>query len=59
MTYAKAVENKPKAIVIQITVCTTSATQIFPDNGVSLNFNYYDNTHNLIAKIQVAPRDCQ
>lgn len=41
------------------TICTTPATQIFPDNGVSLNFNYYDNTHNLIAKIQVAPSDCQ
>ncbi|MEY4520571.1 MAG: hypothetical protein RLZZ499_3171 [Cyanobacteriota bacterium] len=41
------------------TVCTTPAIQIFPDNGVSLNFNYYDNTRNLIAKIQVAPSDCQ
>jgi hypothetical protein len=41
------------------TICTTPATQIFPDNGVSLNFNYYDNTHNLIAKIQVAPSDCR
>lgn len=41
------------------TICTTPATQIFPDNGVSLNFNYYDQTHKLITKIEVAPSDCR
>ena len=40
------------------TICTTPATQIFPDNGVMLNFHYYDNTRNLIARVNVAPSDC-
>lgn len=41
------------------TICTTPATQIFPDNGVMLNFHYYDNTRNLIARVNVAPSDCK
>lgn len=41
------------------TICTTPATQIFPDNGVVLNFHYYDNTRNLIARVNVAPQDCR
>ena len=41
------------------TICTTPATQIFPDNGVMLNFHYYDNTRNLIARVNVAPEDCK
>ena len=40
-------------------VCTNPATQIFPDNGVLLNFNYYDKTSNLIARVKVTPSDCQ
>ena len=40
------------------TVCTTPATQIFPKNGVLLNFNYYDSEHELISKVQVPPSDC-
>jgi len=39
-------------------VCTNPATQIFPDNGVMLNFSYYDKTSNLIARVEVAPNDC-
>lgn len=40
------------------TICTNPATQIFPQEGVLLNFNYYDNTRNLIARVKVAPSDC-
>ena len=40
------------------TICTNPATQIFPQNGVLLNFNYYDNTRNLIARVKVTPDDC-
>ncbi len=39
-------------------ICTNPTTQIFPENGVMLNFNYYDNTRNLIARVQVTPSDC-
>ena len=41
------------------TICTTPATQIFPDNGVMLNFHYYDNSRNLIARVNLAPDDCK
>lgn len=41
------------------TICSNPATQIFPDNGVLLNFNYYDNSRNLIARVKVAPGDCK
>ena len=40
-------------------ICTNPATQIFPDNGVLLNFNYYDRGSNLIARVEVAPNDCR
>lgn len=40
-------------------ICTNPATQIFPQEGVLLNFNYYDNTRNLIARVKVAPNDCE
>ncbi len=40
------------------TICTNPATQIFPQEGVLLNFNYYDNTRNLIARVKVEPSDC-
>lgn len=40
------------------TICTNPATQIFPQEGVLLNFNYYDNTRNLIARVMVEPSDC-
>jgi hypothetical protein len=39
-------------------ICTDPETQFFPDNGVLLNFNYYDNVHNLIANVEVLPTDC-
>lgn len=41
------------------TICNNPATQIFPDNGVLLNFNYYDYASNLIARVKVAPDDCK
>ncbi|MEM8675951.1 MAG: hypothetical protein AAGF83_19075 [Cyanobacteria bacterium P01_G01_bin.67] len=41
------------------TICNNPATQIFPENGVLLNFNYYDNARNLIARVNVAPGDCK
>lgn len=39
-------------------ICTNPATQIFPENGVLLNFNYYDFAHNLIARVEILPSDC-
>lgn len=39
-------------------VCNDPATKIFPDNGVNLNFNYYDNNNNLISRVEVTPHDC-
>lgn len=41
------------------TICTNPATQIFPKNGVLLNFNYYDNARNLITSVKISPNDCQ
>ncbi len=41
------------------TICTNPATQIFPENGVLLNFNYYDNALNFIATVKIAPHDCK
>ncbi|MEL6578933.1 MAG: hypothetical protein AAFQ14_04220 [Cyanobacteria bacterium J06621_12] len=40
-------------------ICNNPTTQIFPDNGVLLNFNYYDKSSNLIARVKVTPNDCQ
>ena len=40
------------------TVCTAPVTKILPENGVLLNFNYYDSEHELITKVQVPPSDC-
>lgn len=40
-------------------ICTNPATQIFPDNGVLLGFNYYDNAQNHIATIKITPKDCK
>ncbi|MEL6581846.1 MAG: hypothetical protein AAFQ14_19035 [Cyanobacteria bacterium J06621_12] len=40
-------------------ICNNPATQIFPDNGVLLNFNYYDKSSNLIARVKVTPNDCR
>ncbi len=40
------------------TVCTVPVTKILPENGVLLNFNYYDSEHKLITKVQVPPSDC-
>ena len=40
-------------------ICNNPATKIFPDNGVLLNFNYYDHNSNLIARVKVTPSDCQ
>jgi hypothetical protein len=40
-------------------ICKTPASQTFSDNGVSLNFNYYDRSHNLITKVEVDPKDCR
>jgi hypothetical protein len=39
-------------------VCSNPMTQIFPENGVLLSFNVYDNTHNLITQVEVADSDC-
>ncbi|MGD1919083.1 MAG: hypothetical protein ACFCAD_09410 [Pleurocapsa sp.] len=39
-------------------VCNEPTTVIFPQEGVLLNFNYYDNTRNLIARVKVTPSDC-
>ncbi|MEM8722329.1 MAG: hypothetical protein AAGE84_24055 [Cyanobacteria bacterium P01_G01_bin.39] len=41
------------------TICNNPATQIFSENGVLLNFNYYDNALNLIARVEIAPEDCK
>ena len=41
------------------TICTTPETQIFPNNGVLLNFNYYDRDRSLITRVEVAPTDCK
>ena len=41
------------------TICTTPETQLFPNNGVLLNFNYYGRDRNLITRIEVAPDDCK
>lgn len=40
-------------------ICKNPATQVFPENGVLLNFNYYDNTRNLIATVKITPNDCK
>lgn len=39
-------------------VCNDPSTVIFPQEGVLLNFNYYDNSRNLIAQVKVKPSDC-
>jgi hypothetical protein len=39
-------------------ICTNPMTQIFPENGVLLNFNVYDNSHNLITQVEVENSDC-
>ncbi|MEL6438495.1 MAG: hypothetical protein AAFQ80_04475 [Cyanobacteria bacterium J06621_8] len=41
------------------TVCNNSITKVFPENGVLLKFNYYDNASNLITRVNVAPNDCK
>ena len=41
------------------TICTTPETKLFPDNGVLLNFNYYDRDRSLITRVEVAPSDCK
>ena len=40
------------------TICNEPSTAIFPQEGVLLNFNYYDKTRNLIARVKVEPADC-
>lgn len=40
-------------------VCNDPATQIFPENGVSIEFNVYDNTRNLVTRLKVVPSDCK
>jgi len=39
-------------------VCNEPSVVMFPQGGVLLNFNYYDNTRNLIARVKVEPSDC-
>ncbi|MGL5793323.1 MAG: hypothetical protein ACRC06_02770 [Waterburya sp.] len=39
-------------------ICDEPATQIFPQGGVLLNFNYYDNINKLIANVKLEPSDC-
>ena len=39
-------------------VCNDPSTVIFPQEGVLLGFNYYDNARNLIARVKVQPSDC-
>lgn len=39
-------------------VCNEPTIAIFPQEGVLLNFNYYDNTRNLIARVKIEPSDC-
>jgi hypothetical protein len=41
------------------TICTTPETQIFPDNGVLLNFNYYGRGRSLITRVKISPDDCR
>ncbi|MEM7594877.1 MAG: hypothetical protein AAF383_25840 [Cyanobacteria bacterium P01_A01_bin.83] len=41
------------------TICNNPAAQVFSENGVFWNINYYDNASNLIARVQVAPKDCK
>lgn len=45
-------------ILLTERVCNEPSTVIFPQEGVLLNFNYYDNTRNLIARVKVQPSDC-
>jgi hypothetical protein len=40
-------------------ICKTPGTQMFSEYGISLNFNYYDRSHNLITKVEVNPKDCR
>ncbi|MGL5834851.1 MAG: hypothetical protein ACRC1Z_16685 [Waterburya sp.] len=40
-------------------ICKVPGTEIFSDYGVTLNFNYYDRSHNLITKVEVDPQNCQ
>jgi hypothetical protein len=40
-------------------ICKTPGTQMFSEYGISLNFNYYDRSHNLITKVEVDPKDCR
>ncbi len=44
---------------LKTTICTTTETQLFPNNGVLLNFNYYGRDRNLITRVEVAPDDCK
>lgn len=39
-------------------ICNDASVIMFPQQGVLLNFNYYDNTRNLIARVKVEPADC-
>lgn len=51
------VSNIRKSITNEI--CQVPGTEIFFDYGVTLNFNYYDRSHNLITKVEVDPKDCR
>ena len=39
-------------------ICTNPATKFFPENGVMLNYNYYDNARIFITTVEIAPSDC-
>ena len=45
-------------VLLKDKVCNEPTIAVFPQEGVLLNFNYYDNTRNLIARVKVEPSDC-
>ena len=38
--------------------CNNPSGQLFFQQGVSLNANYYDNNNSLIARVRIDPADC-
>ena len=49
---------KNARVLLTEKVCNEPSVVIFPKEGVLLNFNYFDNTRNLIARVKVEPSDC-
>ncbi|MEL6494414.1 MAG: hypothetical protein AAFQ41_04725 [Cyanobacteria bacterium J06623_7] len=45
--------------VVSSILCNESSSKIFRDNDVALKVNIYDNSQNLITRVQVTPTECR